>query len=49
MNPQCLSKSGFYLYADDTCNVYYDKEVHKTEDILNKELSTLEQFPDKNL
>ena len=38
--PQSLSESGPYLYVDDTCVFYQDKNIHKIEDVLNKEFST---------
>ena len=39
--PQSLWESGSYSYAHDTCIFNQDTGVHKIEDVLNKELSTL--------
>ena len=48
--PQSLSESGFYLYADDTCIFYQDKFIHKIEDVLTTEFSTLcKWFADNKL
>ena len=48
--PQSLSESGYYLYADDICIFFQDKDVHKIEDALIKEFSTFrEWFVDKSL
>ena len=41
--PQTLSESVSYLYADDTYFFSKDKDVHKIEDVLNKEFSTLSE------
>ena len=29
------------IYADDTCIFYQEKDIHKIEDVVNKELLTL--------
>ena len=48
--PQTLSKTGSYLYADDTCIFYQDEDVEKIENVLNKEFSSLcEWFIDKKV
>ena len=39
--PQALNETGSYLYADDTCIFYQDKDVEKIEKVLNKEFSSL--------
>ena len=39
--PQSLWESDSYSYAHDTCIFNQDTGVHKIEDVLNKELSTL--------
>ena len=39
--PQALNETGSYLYADDTCIFYQDKDVEKIEKNLNKEFSSL--------
>ena len=39
--PQALNKNESYLYADDTCIFYQDKDIEKTEKVLNKEFSSL--------
>ena len=39
--PRSLSESDSYLYLDDTFIFYQDKDIHKIEDVLNKESSTL--------
>ena len=36
-----LNETGSYLYADDTCIFYQDKDVEKIEKVLNKEFSSL--------
>ena len=36
---QSLPESSSNLYAADTCFFYQDKDVHKIEDVLNKEFS----------
>ena len=36
-----LNETGSYLYADDICIWYQDKDVEKIEKVLNKELSSL--------
>ena len=47
--PQALNETGSYLYADDTCIFYQDKNVEKIE-VLNKEFSSLcEWFIDNKL
>ena len=40
---QSLSEAGSYLYADDTCFLYQQKEV-KIENVLNKEFLFLCQW-----
>ena len=48
--PQALNETGSYLYADDTCIFYQDKDVEKIEKVLNKEFSSLcEWFIDNKL
>ena len=48
--PQALNKTGSYLYADDTCIFYQDKDVEETEKVLDKEFSSLcEWFIDNKL
>ena len=48
--PQALNETGSYLYADDTCIFYQDKDVEKIERVLNKEfLSLCEWFIDNKL
>ena len=48
--PQALNKIGLYLYADNTCIFYQDKNIEKIEKILNKEfLSLCEWFIDYKL
>ena len=42
--PQSLSDAGSYLFADDTCVYYQHEDVKKTEDVLNKEFSSLCQW-----
>ena len=42
--PWSLSKNGFHLYADDTGIFHQDKDVHKIEDVLNKEFLTLNKW-----
>ena len=42
--PQSLSDAGSYLYADDTCIFYQHEDVKKTENVLNKEFSSLYQW-----
>ena len=39
--PQALNETGSYLYVDDTCIFYEDKNVEKIAKILNKEFSSL--------
>ena len=39
--PQALSETGSYLYADDTCIFYQDKDIETIEKVLNKEFSSL--------
>ena len=47
---QALNETGPYLYADDTCIFYQDKDVEKIEKNLNKEFSSLcEWFIDNKL
>ena len=44
------SESGSYIYADDTCIFSQDKDIHKIEDVLIKQFSTLyEWFVDNKL
>ena len=48
--PQALNEYGSYLKADNICIFYQDKDVEKTEKILNKEFSSLcEWFIDNKL
>ena len=48
--PQALNETGSYLYADDTCIFYQDKDVEKIEKVLNKEFPSLcEWFIDNKL
>ena len=48
--PQALNKTGSYLYTDDICIFYQDKNVEKIEKVLNKEFSSLcEWFIDNKL
>ena len=48
--PQALNETGSYLYADDTCIFYQDKDVEKIEKVLSKEFSSLcEWFIDNKL
>ena len=48
--PQALNKTRSYLYAEDTCIFYQDKDVGKIETVLNKEFSSLcEWFIDNKL
>ena len=42
--PQSLSDIGSYLYADDTCIFYQYEDVKKTENVLNREFSSLCQW-----
>ena len=42
--PQTLADAGAYLYADDTCIFYQHEDVEKTENVLNKEFSSLCQW-----
>ena len=47
---QSLSESVPHLYADGACSFYQDKDVHKIENVLNKEFSILcECFVDNKL
>ena len=39
--PQALNETGSYLYADDTCIFYQDKDIETIEKVLNKEFSSL--------
>ena len=39
--PQVLSETASNFYADDTCIYYQHKDIHKIENILNKEFSSL--------
>lgn len=39
--PNCYNEGDSYIFTDDTCIFYEDKDVHKIKDDLNKELSTL--------
>ena len=49
-SPQTLNETGSYLYADDTCNSYQDKDFEQIEGVLNKEFSSLcEWFIDNKL
>ena len=51
-HPQGLPQSlpELYLYAHGACSFYQDKDVHKIEDVLNKEFLTLwEWFVDSKL
>lgn len=36
-----FNESGSYPYADDICIFKQDKDIHKIEDVLNKEILTL--------
>ena len=48
--PQALNETGSYLYADDSCIFYQDKDVEKIEKVLNDELSSIcEWFIDNKL
>ena len=48
--PQALNETGSYLYADNTCIFYQDRDVEKIEKVLNNEFSSLcEQFIDNKL
>ena len=48
--PQPLNETGSYLYADDTCIFYQDKNAEKIEKVFNKEFSSLcEWFTDNKL
>ena len=48
--PQALNETGSYLYTEDTCIFYQDKNVEKIERVLNKEFSSLcEWFIDNKL
>ena len=42
--PQALNETGSYLYADDTCIFYQDKDVEKIERVLNKEFLFLCEY-----
>ena len=45
--PQALNETGSYLYADNTCIFYQDKDNEKIQKVLNKEfLSLCEWFID---
>ena len=45
--PQTLNETGSYLYADNTCIFYQDKDNEKIQKVLNKEfLSLCEWFID---
>ena len=47
---QALNETGSYLYADDTCIFYLDKDLDKIEKVLNKEFLLLcEWFIDNKL
>ena len=46
--PQSLSELGSYIYADDMCIFYQDKDINKIEDVQNKELSRLCEWLDFN-
>lgn len=46
--PQSLSELGSYIYADDMCIFYQDKDIHKIEDVQNKELLILCEWLDFN-
>ena len=39
--PQALNETGSYLYADNTCIFYQDRDVEKIEKVLNNEFSSL--------
>ena len=41
---QSLSEIDSYHYGDDTCIFYWDKDVQKIEDYLNKEFSTFSKW-----
>ena len=48
--PQPLNETGTYLYVDDTCIFYQDKDVEKIEKVLNNEFTSLcEWFIDNKL
>ena len=48
--PQSLSETTSNLYARDTCKYYLHRDIHKIENILNKEFSSLcEWFIDNKL
>ena len=48
--PQALKETESYLYADDTCIFYQDKDVEKIEKVLNNEFTSLcEWFIDNKL
>ena len=48
--PQALNETESYLYADDICIFYQDKDFEKIEKVLNKEfLSLCECFIDNKL
>lgn len=38
---QSSSESGSYLYADDTCTFYQDRDIHEIEHILTQEFSII--------
>ena len=40
-SPMIIKKTGFYLYADDTCIFYQHENFKKVWNVLNKELSSL--------
>ena len=48
--PYVLNETGSYIYVDDICIWYQDKDVEKIEKVLNKEFSSLcEWFLDDKL
>ena len=46
--PECFDKCTVHLYADDTVIYYADKDVHKIEAVLNKELKSLDIWMRRN-